>query len=416
MVLPLPHLPARFLHHPFADGNDRSGPLGDGNEHRRLDDAARGMVPEHARFEADDASRGDLHLRLIVQLQLAARDGNPQLARQQHARVHLPVEVGVVEAVAVTPVVLGAIEREIRLHHEIGRGARRPGRQRDADAGGDGDIIVADGAAFGDRRADLLGQRAGIRWAGDVPLQNGELVAAETGDEIVLAHGLPQPLADLDDQRVTGRMAECVVDILEAVEVEEQHRELRLVAGARAKRVIEVIEERAAVGEARQRILARQRGDARVGGVELVGKAHVDGQDQHRRAKKQKRRCGDGDRQPLLVDLQARRRTDRAGSELRGCHSDVMHGADADAHGEGAEQPLPHHVGHGLAAQQEGERQGQRRRGDRNGDRGDDQPGVVSKGRGDLHRRHARVVHRGDAETHGDGADAERPWPEDADC
>ena len=134
-------------------------------------------------------ARRDLDLRLIGQFQLAARDGQLQLARQQHARVHLPVEVGVVEAIAVAAVVLGPIEGEIGLHHDVGRGIRRRRRLRDADAGGDGDVVVADDVRRGDDRADLLGQRSGVGRAGDVRLQHGELIAAEAGDEIVLPHG-----------------------------------------------------------------------------------------------------------------------------------------------------------------------------------------------------------------------------------
>ncbi len=152
-------------------------------------------------------------------------------------------------------------------------------------------------------------------------------------------------------------MAERIVDVLEAVEVEEQHRQLGLVAIARAARGFEVIEERSPVGEARQRILARQCRDTTVGGVELVCEAHVDRKDQHRCAEEQERRGGDGDGQPLLVDLHSGRSADRAGGELRCGHADVVHGADAEAHGDGAAQPLPHHVGHGVAAQPEGEHQ-----------------------------------------------------------
>ena len=148
---------------------------------------------------------------------------------------------------------------------------------------------------------------------------------------------------------------------LKSVEVEEQHRQLGFVALRAPESGFEGIEERAPVGEPRQRILARQGRDARIGFVELMREAHVDGQDQHRRAEKQECRRGHRDGEPLLVDLHARRGADGAGREMRGLHADVVHGTNAKAHGERPQQPLPHHVGHGLAAQQEGEREGERR-------------------------------------------------------
>ena len=67
----------------------------------------------------------------------------------------------------------------------------------------------------------------------------------------------------------------------ETVEIEKQHGEVGAAAGARAERGFQLLHEGTAVGNARERVLPRQRGNARVGSVELVGEAHVDGQDQH---------------------------------------------------------------------------------------------------------------------------------------
>ena len=51
-----------------------------------------------------------------------------------------------------------------------------------------------------------------------------ELVAAEPRDEVELADALPQQPADVGDELVADRVAEAVVDDLEAVEVEHQQR------------------------------------------------------------------------------------------------------------------------------------------------------------------------------------------------
>ena len=60
-------------------------------------------------------------------------------------------------------------------------------------------------------------------------------------------------LAEAGEQRVAGRVAEGVVVLLEAVEVEEREEELSLAAGAR-QLDLEVVDQRAPVGEPGQRV------------------------------------------------------------------------------------------------------------------------------------------------------------------
>ena len=60
---------------------------------------------------------------------------------------------------------------------------------------------------------------------GDVLDQDGELVAAEPRDRVAGPDRVGEALADRLEQRVAGRMTEAVVDGLEVVEVEEEHRD-----------------------------------------------------------------------------------------------------------------------------------------------------------------------------------------------
>ena len=63
--------------------------------------------------------------------------------------------------------------------------------------------------------------------------QDGELVAAQPGDGVAVAQHRPQPRADLAEQLVAVGVPEGVVDLLEAVEVDEQQRDLAVGAGRR---------------------------------------------------------------------------------------------------------------------------------------------------------------------------------------
>ena len=64
--------------------------------------------------------------------------------------------------------------------------------------------------------------------------QDDELVAAESPDGVLLADRAAQPVGDHAQELVTGRVAEIVVDVLEAVDVDEQRG--RAEAGSRAAR------------------------------------------------------------------------------------------------------------------------------------------------------------------------------------
>ena len=59
---------------------------------------------------------------------------------------------------------------------------------------------------------------------------HGEFVAAEPRDEIVAAQRVRQPQRDVADQLVADRMAERIVDVLEMVEVDVEHRGRRAAA------------------------------------------------------------------------------------------------------------------------------------------------------------------------------------------
>jgi hypothetical protein len=72
----------------------------------------------------------------------------------------------------------------------------------------------------------LVGDGAGVAGLVQAGQQDDEFVAAQAGHGVDVAHLLLQALGDAFEQQVADRVAEAVVDVLEAVEVEEQHRAL----------------------------------------------------------------------------------------------------------------------------------------------------------------------------------------------
>jgi hypothetical protein len=135
----------------------------------------------------------------------------------EQLRVSVRVEPG-------EPVAAGVL-RPVQGHVGVAehRVQRPPGRGGQADAGGDGERPPTEVDGLADRLQQAPGDRLGA--GGVVPEQDdGELVAAQARHEVVGPQRPRQPPGGLHQQRVTGGVPQAVVDQLEAVEVEEQHR------------------------------------------------------------------------------------------------------------------------------------------------------------------------------------------------
>ena len=128
-----------------------------------------------------------------------------------------------------------------------------------------------------DRGVDRLAQPVG-----DVDRfalhHDDELVAAESGQHVALAQRRAQPLGHDLQQLVADLVAEAVVDRLEVVEVDEQHR--HLVDLGRRQPVVEEVHQVRAVGQPGQLVVAG-RVPQLLGGAALLGDVLDVGDRQH---------------------------------------------------------------------------------------------------------------------------------------
>jgi len=120
------------------------------------------------------------------------------------------------------------------------------------------------GGAEDDRRAhrgdEAVGDPPGVLGAGQVVEEDRELVAAEAGDGVVRAQLVGQAGADRRQQQVAGLVPVRVVDLLEAVEVEEQDGErarARAQAAGAAQGMGDAVGEQRAVRQPGQRVVQR---------------------------------------------------------------------------------------------------------------------------------------------------------------
>ena len=180
--------------------------------------AAQRFDPEHASRRSCRRSAGRARRRPVVLDRLA------QIGFQELALGEVGVHRRVVDAGAVAALVLGAVERHVGVAHDVGGAGAVLVDHGDADRGADDDVVAADGIGRADGGDQALGERHHL---GGVVAQRGdhrELVAAEPRHQVVAAQRVRQPQRDVADQFVADVMAERVVDVLEVVEIDIEHR------------------------------------------------------------------------------------------------------------------------------------------------------------------------------------------------
>ncbi len=107
------------------------------------------------------------------------------------------------------------------------------------------------------RPTDPLGDQDHLSLVGQLLEQERELVAPEPGDRVHRAQHRLQAVGEPRQQAVAGGVPERVVDLLEVVDVEEQHGDRGVVAPRTVQSDAEAVEEQRPVGQPGQRVVER---------------------------------------------------------------------------------------------------------------------------------------------------------------
>ncbi len=118
---------------------------------------------------------------------------------------------------------LGLVDGEVGIAQHLVGGEVGVLADRHADRDVDVQCHLADLDRFAHRLAESLGEVERGVDVGDGFGDDEELVAAETADVVTAADGRLESSGHGAEHGVTGGMAVLVVDVLEPVEVEEQH-------------------------------------------------------------------------------------------------------------------------------------------------------------------------------------------------
>ena len=202
-----------------------------------------------------------------MQRELAVLERAPQVGLGGQAAAHALGHLRAEELVVGAAGLLRVVHRGVRIAHQRLGGVAVARIDRDADAAVGVQLMLGDLERLRELGQDAAGHARGFAGVGDVREADDELVAAQPRGGVLLAQAVGEALRDGGQQQVADRVAERVVDVLEAVEIEEQHGELAASAMRAGDRLPDAIREQRPVGQAGQRVVMRHVHDA------LVGKA-----------------------------------------------------------------------------------------------------------------------------------------------
>jgi len=170
--------------------------------------------------------------------ELAALDGCCELGLQGHLFDDGLVHGGVEVAVAVLAFALGDVHGDVGLLQQLlGRRARRGG-DADPDAGVGKQLPALDQQRLAEAVADAFGQLGGLPGVGQGLGEHGELVPAQPRHGVGGADQGGQPDRDRLQQPVADPVAGGVVDLLEVVQVHQQHPDAAAAARLAGQRLL----------------------------------------------------------------------------------------------------------------------------------------------------------------------------------
>ena len=223
-------LHAGVLEHPLPDLQDLAGLLGDVDELARAEQRSIGCTHAHERFGEHRL------LRLRVDDGLEVQHQSVLLKRQRQRLLDIEV---LAHRIAVRRVV---DDREVaalplgRVHRAVGARDQLVGRelgvvaQHDADRGLRVQQRTVARIRLAHRIDDARRDRARAAFGGDAVEQRDKLVAAHSRQRIAGPQDRAHAVRGLDQVVVAGAVAERIVDLLEAVEVEQKQHERPLLA------------------------------------------------------------------------------------------------------------------------------------------------------------------------------------------
>ena len=228
-AMPCRRLVQRLAENVAAEFHDQAGFLRKRDEIARRQTSACRMIPAHERLEASKLVRGQARDRLIEHRNLLALQRHAQFAFEREAVLLFRAHRGIENLDTVGPLALGAQHRQLAVPQHFLCVGLRPVMHHDADRGGEDDFLRADLHRCAERTAHPLRQGRDVMGVAVGNQEDRKLIAAETGQRILRVEVAGQAAPQRQEHRVPDHETEALVDVLEAVDVDEENgRAVRL--------------------------------------------------------------------------------------------------------------------------------------------------------------------------------------------
>ena len=196
------------------------------------------VVPAQECFGALHAACARVQARLEVQAELVVRQRLAQLAFHGLAGLYALVGLGREEARHVAPCGLGLVHGGVGAAHQFVLVGGIVGVQGHTHAARHGEVVALHQCGLADgRNQALVDHLVKLVAVCDVAQDDDELVAAQAAHGVVCPHRLRQPARHGAQQTVANVVTQRVIDQLEPVQIDEQHRHLLAIRAGLCQRV-----------------------------------------------------------------------------------------------------------------------------------------------------------------------------------
>ena len=250
-----------------VSGPSRPSPLGKRQKAQRRDQAVARVRPAQQRLDAGHLPQTQVYQRLVVQEEATAGKGVAKLLRQRQMVGTVRVERNIVECISAARV-LGGIHCHIGVGQQGGRVAPVLWEEGDADASRHVGTIALQLSRSGQCPTDPPDHHQG-----GLPIsageKNGEFVATQTCHSVRGAQHLLHPACHRLEQPIPHLMAQGVVHLFEAVQVQQAEGQRGCGALGSLERRIQPVVEQGTIGQAGQAVVQRLMLQGRLGHLAL---------------------------------------------------------------------------------------------------------------------------------------------------
>ena len=254
LVAPLAKPFTNLVHHPETELLDQSAFLGDGNELHGGHMPQFPGIPAQQGFRPQQCPARHVMDRLKKDFQLAGIQRLAQMGFHKKTSAQALPHGWLPQEISVLAVGLGLIHGGVRRTDQVTEMGCVIRCQGNADGGADKQVIPFYPEGCGEDCDHFLGDGRDVADLVEVLDHHGELVAAETANNIITANSLAQARGRLVQQFVTCLVTKGVVGRLEVVQVDEHQRQPAARSADLRQGIIDVFVEELPVGKLGQRV------------------------------------------------------------------------------------------------------------------------------------------------------------------